>query len=464
MLRYGSFLRRLSVPAWALIGSLVLFAFAAWWQNRRFADTPLTCQQALAYVDPRLLPPGPDPAALERGKKLLDAAKFLDDPDLERMWYFSRSYGLAGISTEDQKSAMLFLSHHRKDLEKLQVLLEGTEPVELPKPAGSSVGRLVNWTDPYILLSRISAAHGDKDLATELLADAASRFPQESRFTGPGLREFAFYPSALSLRAAAQSNVRELPLSSAQYISILQHMPPSEPGFPAVKASLQFYFRDQVLPEILNARKNHGDGNGYPYGVIQLDDRVRQTASYDTVKTLKTLAGLYRQCLDSLDQPWSAQFMSLDAPIQIALKSIPSSLTSSSASGVPRFWDPISRSYLYRSSPNLLGNLIVAFRGDEATSLASGAPMMRTWYESSRAMFAVCVYRKRHSGRLPLHLDELVRERIIDSLPSDPYCGQPFRYDPSRGVLWSIGPDQVDDGGTSAASLKGPRDLVVRLL
>jgi hypothetical protein len=55
----------------------------------------------------------------------------------------------------------------------------------------------------------------------------------------------------------------------------------------------------------------------------------------------------------------------------------------------------------------------------------------------------------RDRGRKPTELAELVPE-YLDSVPLDPYSGQPFLYrmtEPHAHILYSTGPDGIDDGG-----------------
>ncbi len=50
------------------------------------------------------------------------------------------------------------------------------------------------------------------------------------------------------------------------------------------------------------------------------------------------------------------------------------------------------------------------------------------------------------TGRLPKTLSELVPKYFTD-LPKDPYNGEPLNYDPTRGLIWSVGMDFTNAGG-----------------
>jgi hypothetical protein len=61
---------------------------------------------------------------------------------------------------------------------------------------------------------------------------------------------------------------------------------------------------------------------------------------------------------------------------------------------------------------------------------------------------------------LPPSLDALV-PAYIEKLPGDPYIDAPFRYAKEKGIVYSVGWNCVDDGGTDA-ELKDERDGVCR--
>ena len=65
----------------------------------------------------------------------------------------------------------------------------------------------------------------------------------------------------------------------------------------------------------------------------------------------------------------------------------------------------------------------------------------------TRLALAALRYRALHN-RLPEQLDELAGEFIL-ALPNDPFDGKPMKLKQtaSGAVLYSIGPDMVDDGG-----------------
>lgn len=84
----------------------------------------------------------------------------------------------------------------------------------------------------------------------------------------------------------------------------------------------------------------------------------------------------------------------------------------------------------------------------------------------ARTVLAVELYRGTRGGSLPETLAEVSAE-LSEGVPKDPFDGQPLRYRRAAAggyVVWSVGPDRKDDGGTLEASeAKSGRDLMVRI-
>ena len=82
----------------------------------------------------------------------------------------------------------------------------------------------------------------------------------------------------------------------------------------------------------------------------------------------------------------------------------------------------------------------------------------------TQAALAMERYRLAHKNALPASLDELA-PRFIDLIPDDPFDGQPLRYtkaSPKGFLIYSIGNDRKDDGGTpqpTSARTDQPYDL-----
>ena len=73
---------------------------------------------------------------------------------------------------------------------------------------------------------------------------------------------------------------------------------------------------------------------------------------------------------------------------------------------------------------------------------------------SGLRLLIACQRYERRNGRLPAKLDDLVPE-FIEAVPKDPFDGQPLRYSAERRIIWSVGKNLKDDGGSKMDSNGG---------
>jgi hypothetical protein len=66
---------------------------------------------------------------------------------------------------------------------------------------------------------------------------------------------------------------------------------------------------------------------------------------------------------------------------------------------------------------------------------------------ATRTLLALKAY-KQDTGWLPGSLSELVPDYLRE-IPSDPFDGRPLRYAPLKNIVYSIGADLVDRGGSN---------------
>ncbi len=65
---------------------------------------------------------------------------------------------------------------------------------------------------------------------------------------------------------------------------------------------------------------------------------------------------------------------------------------------------------------------------------------------ATRTLLALGAHKQEH-GRLAQSLAELVPDYLAE-IPIDPFDGEPLRYAPSRKIVYSVGTDMVDRGGS----------------
>jgi hypothetical protein len=58
-------------------------------------------------------------------------------------------------------------------------------------------------------------------------------------------------------------------------------------------------------------------------------------------------------------------------------------------------------------------------------------------------------YRLKHENAWPGGLDDLVKDGLLKEVPKDPYDGKPLRFKrtPTGVIVYSVGPDMIDNGG-----------------
>jgi hypothetical protein len=87
-----------------------------------------------------------------------------------------------------------------------------------------------------------------------------------------------------------------------------------------------------------------------------------------------------------------------------------------------------------------------AFHEQRYTMLLETGAMEDTGLAATRTLLALRAHKQDH-GRLAQSLDELVPDYLAE-IPIDPFDGKPIRYAPSRKIVYSVGTDMVDRGGS----------------
>lgn len=67
--------------------------------------------------------------------------------------------------------------------------------------------------------------------------------------------------------------------------------------------------------------------------------------------------------------------------------------------------------------------------------------------EAARTLAALRVYQLR-KGQLPESLQGLVDEKILPAVPLDPFSDKPLLYSKAKRLLWSVGKNETDEGGS----------------
>jgi hypothetical protein len=112
---------------------------------------------------------------------------------------------------------------------------------------------------------------------------------------------------------------------------------------------------------------------------------------------------------------------------------------------------------------NTLGHRLWHPMADVMESLVITTCRQKGHLSAIRLLLACRAYEEA-TGRLPETLEALV-PGYLPAVPCDPFDGAPFRYSAERGLLYSVGANLVDDGGTDGRQQgrRRAKDLVFEL-
>ncbi len=103
-------------------------------------------------------------------------------------------------------------------------------------------------------------------------------------------------------------------------------------------------------------------------------------------------------------------------------------------------WDP-------RRHHNRTGNVMVLYMLPTLDTFVHQAYRLQAENQAAILVTALQLH-LREQGELPHTLRELVPDYLAE-IPADPFDGQPFRYDRSASVVYAIGQNLVDNGGST---------------
>jgi hypothetical protein len=150
---------------------------------------------------------------------------------------------------------------------------------------------------------------------------------------------------------------------------------------------------------------------------------------YKPNESARLLLDVYRAEVRNATRPYS-EISHLPPPIVLNEK------------GVLRWWQ-IATAY---AGGNALGRAYVALAMPGSGAIAEMACKERVPTRATIVLVALKAY-KAKTGRLPQSLTELVPEHL-GAVPVDDMDGKPLRYSPEKKVLYSVGKDLADDGGS----------------
>jgi len=259
----------------------------------------------------------------------------------------------------------------------------------------------------------------------------------------------------------------ELPFDAS--VSILVRLGEAEPLDAALARSLAGGFRAQFLSGLDFLARNNAEG-GYENDLLK---SLRNTARarlkgadkiaalealgqelLDTRETLRLAGALFERGRADVMAPWSRRDRGMDE-MAAACDAW------AEAAGAKAALHPVLRRMEEgQMSAEDLAAIRAAIRNIAGKRLAG---MMKDCYSLSKAVLARAMLRREvlkaqvaikafagRRGEPPQRLQDLVDGMFLASVPQDPFDGGPLRYSRDRLLLWSVGPDEKDDGGQDA--------------
>ena len=108
-------------------------------------------------------------------------------------------------------------------------------------------------------------------------------------------------------------------------------------------------------------------------------------------------------------------------------------------------------------------DIMIALLAPGNTKVYTGRDRCEQVQRNIQVAFALAAYRS-DNGHYPAKLEDLA-PKYLPSIPADLFSGKPLIYRPTENgyLLYSVGPNEKDDGGRTADDAPPGDDLVVRM-
>jgi len=190
------------------------------------------------------------------------------------------------------------------------------------------------------------------------------------------------------------------------------------------------------------------------------DEIYDYPGNYNAIDSAKEASGIAMEMMRNSEAKIGAFSTPLGDRASKVIASLPE-MDHTAKPGLKRWWNRETYRFKMRRIPNSFFYLNNPYIGIQ--DLVIARDNARAKHELLRIQLACLVY-KGEKGRWPTALSELVSQKLLASVPLDPFDGKPLRYDADRKILWSIGRDAVDDGGSEKRNGSRTADEVVHLV
>lgn len=246
---------------------------------------------------------------------------------------------------------------------------------------------------------------------------------------------------------------------------LLATMGPSPLADNYLAVSLRTDFQEYALKFIPDPTKNlkeliwsmtDGSPGGEFGGEENKDEPISGT--YDAIETAKLYAKIYSASMSNARQPFSRVDKTIFDDLDKDAKTLPVKAESASKQGFGSTWDRWKYRFAMDNGQNTLGRIIAGGNSAGNESQSAGASCgWRALRDATRIALAARLYRADHAGKLPPTSDGFLS--YLGAWPQDPFNGKTMIYNPTKEVVYAVGKNLVDDGGTFDVNVSKSPDV-----
>jgi hypothetical protein len=173
----------------------------------------------------------------------------------------------------------------------------------------------------------------------------------------------------------------------------------------------------------------------------EYNPRAAVVGSYDAKDTAEILGAVYHVGQENATRGWRAQDQS-DVQIVTRQKGrLPYDGNRPDGNGLSQVVYELEMNAI----PNSIGSQLIAV-GLGVSSIRRTSLVTETRHDIVRTLLALAIYRMRHGGSPAPDLAALVSDGELPKAPTDWFSLGPLRYIVQRGLVYTVGPEDVDEG------------------
>ena len=309
-----------------------------------------------------------------------------------------------------------------------------------------------------VVLGRMHVERGEYEMAAHEFTDVFRMGQLIAAGDGPMIH----YLVGIAVQSMGLNGMRWVAASpdtpSAVLSQMLRDIPVPDESDTVLAQVYRVEFTQFTVPQVRKMeREALSPTNNFPIHI----ERV-----LDVTNTISTAESFYIRLVRNALGPWLARDTGIEAgakhlvtlagvddPADFAMTLMMCSFQKQDRE-VTKQWKQLEK--LGRKQPNIFGKLLVSLMMPAGEKVHERSVRVRTEANLTRAFVAVQCFR-RESGAWPESLSDVRSKWLLPDDPIDLFAGKPVQYSREKGILWSVGPDEKDDGGDTE------KDFVVKL-